>query len=173
MSDIPRKWELAIACRDEEDLASGHKRKKEGDIIDFKPHPWNWGKKEVKGFLVVIVDGLTLAEVNAMKTPYIDGGLRRDDVETQEVEYNEAVKGTALAGVKFQRPETLAKRRFNIDLQTIKNGWCPDLDKDKVRDKDLEYQPLKKEVVIDFTEKVAICFDKYIGACKYAEKKVI
>lgn len=30
------KWECAIACRDEADLASGHKRKKEGDVIAVK-----------------------------------------------------------------------------------------------------------------------------------------
>ena len=50
------KWEFAIAVKDEADLASGHKRKKGGDCIAYKPYPWAWGKKETNEYLIVVVD---------------------------------------------------------------------------------------------------------------------
>lgn len=47
---------LAIAIRDEQDLASGHKRKKQGDIIAVKPAGWKWGHVERKTHLIIEVD---------------------------------------------------------------------------------------------------------------------
>ena len=82
------KFEFAIACRDEADLASGHKRKKEGDIIAVKPYPWQWGAKEVDAHLIVIVDNLTQEEAhNLCKPQYEDGSLNPvEDMEGTLVE---------------------------------------------------------------------------------------
>lgn len=71
------KWEFLIAIRDEDDLPSGHKRKKEGDVIAFKPHPWEWGEKEVRGYFIVIVDGLTREEAADLASPVDDGTMKR------------------------------------------------------------------------------------------------
>ena len=87
------KWEFAIACRDEADLASGHKRKKEGDIIAVKPYPWQWGNKEVNAYLMVIVDGLTQQEAHDLCKPqYEDGSL--NPVENMEDELLYSLRNT-------------------------------------------------------------------------------
>lgn len=44
--------EILIAACDEPEAH----RKKEGDVICVRPHPWNWGRKEVDRYLIVIVD---------------------------------------------------------------------------------------------------------------------
>ena len=66
---------------------------------------------------------------------------------------------------------TVKKRRYNIPLDTIKSGWCPDLDVVKVRDVKASYSPTIAEV--DATEKVAFCVDKVSDTFKYAAVKVI
>jgi len=144
------KWEFAIAVRDEDDLSSGHKRKKEGDIIAVKPYPWQWGKKEVANHLIVIVDNLTEEEAHTLCQQYYEGGRLAQDIQPGE-------------NVKI-----IGKRRYNIPLETIKKGWEPSLDESSVRDITKVYQPLKeRETVIDFAEKVAICKDNHKGTFKY------
>jgi len=50
-----KTYELLLACRDEADVSAKQRRKKEGDVIAIKPYPWQWGRKETAGFLVVPV----------------------------------------------------------------------------------------------------------------------
>jgi len=47
------EYELCIAVADETDLANGHKRKKEGDIITIRPKGFPWGRKEIDSHLIV------------------------------------------------------------------------------------------------------------------------
>jgi len=68
-------FEFAIAVVDEADLASGHKRKKAGDIIAVKPAPWNWGTKEVDEYLIVPVSGLTKEEAHDLCKPEYEDGI--------------------------------------------------------------------------------------------------
>jgi hypothetical protein len=73
------KFEMAVAVVDEADLASGHKRKKQGDIVAIRPHPWNWGRKEVDEYLIVIAD-----------LPYTYGGTSKficDDCSTESATF--------------------------------------------------------------------------------------
>lgn len=146
------KWEFAVAVRDE---VEPH-RKKEGDLIAVKPYPWQWGRKEINAYLIVVLDGLTKDEAHRLCAPlYEDGSLEQPDPEISD-------------------PKIMAKRRFKIPLETIKNGWLPSLDLERVRNIKDVYQPLKEtETVLDTKEPVAICFDKYLGSFKFAEAKVI
>ena len=52
------KFDFAIAAMSND----GKKRMKEGDVVAYKPHPGKWGKKEVKQFVIVTIDGLTEEE---------------------------------------------------------------------------------------------------------------
>ena len=73
-------WEFAIAVRDEVNLKSGHKRKKQGDIIAVKPAGWKWGKKEVDEYLIVPVSGLTKKEAHDLcQLQYEDGILHPEE----------------------------------------------------------------------------------------------
>lgn len=166
------KWELAIACRDE---VEPH-RKKEGDLIAYKPYPWQWGKKEVGSHLFVVVDGLTEDEISGLCTPQRADGLTRRDLDKIALDHTKTVKGTVFENELFGLPDSLivAKRRYKIPLEIIKDGWFPFLDFDRVRDITDEYQPFKDlDVSINFNEKVAICFDKHLGKYRYSQRKVI
>lgn len=143
------KFEFAIAICDE---VESH-RKKEGDIIAVKPYPWQWGKKELDQYLIVVMEGLTEEEAHKLCIPHFITGTDCYPPDDSE------------------RPKNLAKRRFKIPLDTIKDGWLPSMDLEKVRDKTDKYQPLKDEVVIDLKESVAICFDKHKDSFKFAKKK--
>lgn len=61
------KFELLIACRDEADVLVKRGRKKEGDVIAVKPHPWEWGRKETAGFLIVpVLTDMSKKEIAAL-----------------------------------------------------------------------------------------------------------
>ena len=148
-------FEFAICVKDEADLESGHKRMKQGDIIAVKPAGWQWGKKELDGFLIVPVTGLTKEEAHSMCQPHYDGGVKQEEITEEST--------SAVVG----------KRRYNIPLDTIKNGWCKDMKTADVENKTKIYQPLKDaNIKLDFTEKVSICKDKHSGKFKYAAKKI-
>ena len=146
------KWEIAIAVADEPEVH----RKKEGDIIAFKPYPWNWGAKELDQHLVVIVDNMTQNEVvDLCKSLY-----ENDEIDEEKI-MDLGIKRTA-------------KRKYCLPLDIIKNGWKKDLDINKVKDKTLAYQPLKeKNIVIDALEEVAIFKNKYTDTFKYSKIKKI
>ena len=77
-------FELAIAVCDEEDLPSGHKRKKEGDIIAVKPYPWQWGKKEVDEYLIVPISAADIEEVSILNTPLYEDGCVSTEFDDEE-----------------------------------------------------------------------------------------
>ncbi len=144
------KYELLLACVDELEVH----RKKEGDIVAVRPYPFNWGTKEVDQYFVVIIEAdenlNTMRETYEM-TLYEDGS---------DGELSESVK--------------LAKNRFQIPLEIIKNGWMPTLDLAKVRDKKKVYQPLKDaDIIMDTKEEVSIIYDKYKESFKYPTLKVV
>lgn len=146
------KWEIAIAVCDEPEVP----RKKEGDIIAFKPAPWNWGKKELDQYLIVTVDGMTQTEMVQLCRPLYEGGETDEEII---MENNLKITG---------------KRRHSLPLDILKNGWLPKLDTQKVRDKNLVYQPIKDDkIVIDTTEQIAIFQDKATETYKYSAKKAI
>jgi len=68
------EYELLLACRDEEDLESGHKRKKEGDVICIKKCPCTWGKVAKKIGVILPVSGMIQIEVGNICAPLMDDG---------------------------------------------------------------------------------------------------
>jgi hypothetical protein len=117
-------WELAIQPYDKDDLPSGHKRAKAGDIVAVKPYPWQWGKAELQNYLIVIVDNMTEEEAMQMMEP-----LYQDDNP-----------GT------LESPGIVTeKRKFKIDIKKLKQNILPTLDEAKLanQSKTENYQPLK------------------------------
>ena len=154
------RWYFNIAAKD----AFGHNRKKEGDIISVKPGTaTEWGKIPMKNALVVPVDGLTKEEAYSLCQRSYEGGVLEKDLP---VIYDENK-------APFCVPiPVVAKRRFSIPLSIIKKGWKPDLIEAHIRDTERVYQPLlDNDVVIDFSEKFAICKDNHTGKFKYAARK--
>jgi len=146
-------FEFAVCVKDEADLASGHKRMKQGDIIAVKPAGWQWGKKEVNGFLIVPVTGLTKEEAHSMCQPHYSGGIKQEEL------------------TESMNPVRAGKRRYSIPLDIIKD-WEPDLNIADVENKNKVYQPLKnKGKKLDFAEKVAICRDNHTKKFKYKKRK--
>lgn len=134
------KWDLCIGT-----WGNGHKTE-DGDIIAVRPSGWQWGKKELTQYLIVVVDGLSKEEANNLvSSQYEDGDKEKPIVN---------------------------KRRFKIPLDIIGKGWVPDLDITAAKDKEIKYQPfLDSNLTIDMTEKVAVCFDKQLSRFKYEEEK--
>ncbi|MCW7076384.1 MAG: hypothetical protein OCU18_03720 [Candidatus Syntrophoarchaeum sp.] len=149
---IKRRWEIAIAACDEPESW----RKKEGDVIAFRPAPWKWGKKELDQYLIVTVDSMTRNEMVQLCGPLYEDGETDEDV------------------IMDRNLKRKAKRRYRLPLNIIKNGWLPELDTQKVRDRSLVYQPLKeKGIVIDTAEEVAVFLDRHTQTYKYKQKKAV
>jgi serine/threonine protein phosphatase PrpC len=144
------KWEIALAVCDEPE----NWRKKKGDVIAFKPAPWNWGKKELDQYLIVIVDGMTQDEVVQLCKPMYEGGETNEEI------------------IIANRMKPIGKRRYKLPLGILRAGWLPSLDLQKVADKNMVYQLLKENnIVIDALEKVAIFQDKFTGTYKYIRRR--
>lgn len=134
-------WELAIQPWDKADLSSGHKRAKQGDIVAVKPYPWEWGKAELRNYLIVIIDNMT--EEEAME---IMGPLYEND-DPGSIDEN----GILIPGVVTD------KRKFRLDIKKLKDNILPTLDESKLTDqgKAENYQPIKDgnvKIAIDTLE---------------------
>jgi len=117
-------------------------RKKEGDVICARPAGRPWGKKERTAGLIVRARGISLEDALSLAGPCYEGGV------------------------------VSAKRRHAIPLEEIRAGWLPGMDLSRVRDRSDDYQPLLSAgVVVDFSEPVAVCFDKRRGRFKYEARR--
>lgn len=117
INKISMKVSIALATYDGEGT-----RHKAGDIIAVKPAGWQWGRKEVKEYLIAEVElpGISsLEEAEKLQLPLYENG-------TLDPEGNEVIIG---------------KRRFQLPLEEIEKT-IP-LDREKLVDKGQEYQPLK------------------------------
>lgn len=147
---------MAIACRNEVDLASGHKRKKQGDCIIFNPYPWKWTNRELKTHFIIMVSYLTKDKMIELCEPYYTGGKRFYELKDED------------------NLIPLAKRRYMVPLDIIKDGWYPQLDISKVENAKIIYQPLRdSEITINAQEMISIFYDKYKDSFKYITRKVI
>jgi len=142
------KWELALAVCDEEDLESGHKRKKEGDIITYMPHPHEWGKMETNEFLIVIVEG-SEEDIRELCEPLNKTGNLKKDIKYKS-EIRTDKEGAPFVVDVINDPEDeiiISKRRYAFDFSKFKN-----IELDRVRDKKDHYQPFKeKDEVTELT----------------------
>lgn len=184
------KYELLISVIDEPDNKSGHKRKKEGDIVSVRRHPFNWGSKDIADYLIVIVQSdLDFYEMQKLTIEHFKDGFDwLPNVDTVPGPY----------------PEILEKHRFKMPFDIIKAGWIPDLNISKIQNKSYRYQPFKsaaqlvqkfdgknhndyltkqdvdtvsnvvgedQEISIDMVEQVSLIWDKYKGSFKYSAVK--
>jgi hypothetical protein len=148
-------YEILLCAKDEEG-----NRKKAGDIIDIKTYPWNWGKIERRKYLVVLGVNLSLSDIENLTAP--------------AMEITDPVLADPKEPLSYKPGEIriITKRRYNIPLEDIKKYWSPNIDLDRVQDVEDEYQPVKDAFdVIDFSEKVGICYDKMRTAFKYKAKR--
>lgn len=123
------KVSMAIANRDEAEP----NRKKEGDIIAVKPAGWQWGRAEVKNFLIVEVD------LGPSITTFVQACcLQIPEFETGELDWPE-IKDWDERELKIT-----AKRRYKISFALL-DGMG--IDFAKVRDSDVEYQPIEKTTI--------------------------
>lgn len=138
-TSFAQTWELAIAKRDEDGL-----RKKLGDVIAYKPYPWTWGSRELKSYLILVVDGLTEEECSRLTMPlyeYPDGIVLED--------------GWLDYGL------LLGKRRYNIDTIGIRTQIKAVVDWKAAFNPELSYQPFDDgKAVIDFKSNANV-YDKY------------
>lgn len=123
-------FSLALAVED-----GGGLRHKAGDIIAVKPSGWQWGRQEVKRYLIAEVElpGISsLEEAEKLRLPLYENG-------TLDPEGNEVIIG---------------KRRFQLPLEEIEKT-IP-LDREKLVNKEQEYQPLKDITLVSpsITDKV-------------------
>lgn len=139
---------MAIANKDEQDLPSGHKRKKEGDVIAVKSADWQWGTEEVKRYLIVRIDfeNLITSIEDAQK-------LTVPQFQTGELWY---------PSFDLPQPKIIGKRRYKIpftDLTAKAQTLGIFIDMVKVQNETVAYQPLEK-TTIHFTD---IIYDKILG----------
>jgi len=141
---------IVIACADEPEAH----RKKEGDILEVRTVEeiakyGGWGKVECKHYLMLPAKNLTGEEARGLKCP-----LYEDD----SVGEFDKVK--------------IGKARYTIPLDILKSGWKTDLIEADIRNKDKDYQPfMDGNIVLDFSEQVAIVKDKSKDAFKYKKIK--
>jgi hypothetical protein len=104
--------ELSLELHDNLDLASGHERSKEGDIINVRSPHLGTGKAVHKNYLKLLVSGLDKYELGSLS------------------ELMEAENGTLYD-----------KRRYCIPLERLKMFY-PSLDIGKLKDRNESYQPI-------------------------------
>ena len=133
-------WELAIAKRDEDGL-----RKKLGDVIAYKPYPWEWGNKDKEHYLIVVVDGITETEAYRMTMPLY-----------------EFPDGLVTIDGWLDFGAITAKRRYNLDTVKLKNMISDaKTDWNLCFDPTSTYQPFDNgEKITDFKTDNAV-YDKY------------
>jgi hypothetical protein len=126
---------LIIATKDEQDLESGHKRKKAGDIIAVCPYPHEGGRVTRKTHLLVPVDlGSTITTIEDAKK------LMIPQYETGELWYPEDETGLKI----------VARNRYKIpltELTTKAQLLDVAIDMKKVEDDKVDYQPLEDKTL--------------------------
>jgi hypothetical protein len=123
-------YTFIIATKDEEDLASGHKRKKAGDIIAICPAGHHGGKITRKTHLLLEIEC---------------GDISWEDIQRLTIPDWEDGTNWYL-DPDLPQPKIAGKRRYKIpltDLDTKSKEKGKTIDFQKLLDQDLDYQPLK------------------------------
>jgi hypothetical protein len=127
--------------------------KDEGRIVAVRPSGWEWGREEVKGFLILEIDlGTsinTIEDAQKLTVPHFDtGDLWWSFAEDKD-------------GNPIDPPKILSKRRYSIpfsDLDSLAKSASITIDLAKIRSKSVEDQPLKDLAISPTT-----IFDKVKG----------
>ena len=148
-------------------------RVKEGDVISIRPYKGNPIELDngSKGSLCVIsllVDNLNSEEVSLLSEAEYTNGKHQSEVDAIYDDLLEAYENGEIV-IKPEYPIASKKRRYNIPLNIIKQGWFLNLNINKLRDPNSDYQPSTIEV--NASEQVAFCKDKYTNKFKYSTIK--
>jgi hypothetical protein len=175
------KWSVALYGHYKEKKIGWEKRAIPGDIIDFKPHEKGdiWTPKEKKEFLTVTLEGFTADQMYALREEYWDLNSYREYspldksswikmMQERALKKANSTRALEVVGVKgdllYQNyldglqkkcmypTEVYRKRRFNIDLITLRNLG---VDIDKMLDCEILYVP-DSRIVLNRED----CFDK-------------
>jgi len=117
-------FEFAIATKDKDGT-----RSKTGDIIAYKPHPWQWSDHELRNYLIVVIGGITEEQAAALCSPDYEGGKIAGKFTAEE------------------SPAIVNKRRFNIPLDSIAKAIKADVSLSDLRDSRKIYQPAKATIL--------------------------
>jgi len=154
------KVTLIIATKDEQDLPSGHKRKKAGDIIAVCPYPHEGGRMTRKTHLLIPVDLESSIETieDAKK-------LMIPQYETGELWYPEDTSGLKI----------IARNRYKIPLDELMIKARPlgvEIDEKKMLDDEVDYQPLETKIltITDLIQDKHL--DKKIGVAELTAMKL-
>ncbi len=135
------KYELAICVVTEPNHRPDTKRKDEGDIVAIRPHPWNWGAKEIDEFLIVIIEtARSFDKLNKLISQSVYREIATDNL-INDLDYVDLINPEI-----GNRPESdfvmEHKNRFQISHAKVK-ARLSDLNLTKVRNKLTKYQPFK------------------------------
>ena len=124
-------YEISVAVVDEADLVSGHKRKKEGDIISVIPYQGNWGSKCLDEYFIIPVEtDASFEKMLKLKDPLYD-------TDKPIIDENGEITSPVLA-----------KHRYAISFDEVKKLNLTTIDMTKVQNKTVMYQPFKKKTEI-------------------------
>jgi len=130
------KYELCIAVADEIDLHPVTKRKKQGEIICVRPYPWNWGRREIDEYFIVLVESAkTYEEISIVRE-----GIWRHPENKKLISEAEA-NDLAETG---EVPDYVDKNRFKIDISML-TIEIAGFDQQKMENKNYIYQPMKSK----------------------------
>ncbi|MCK5608751.1 hypothetical protein KAR91_43135 [Candidatus Pacearchaeota archaeon] len=132
------KYEIAIAIKNFANNPEAKvPRMKEGEIIAVQPYPWSWGRKELCGFFIVIIESSrTLAEMRQ----FTQGFYKRLDTD----ELISDGMGNYLEHEQNIQCELADKNRYRIPFAKIAAN-CQGLNIGKVQDENKFYQPFKNK----------------------------
>ncbi len=146
-------WEFAITKTDYPDLPSGHKRSKQGDVVAYKPYPWEWGNAEKKNYIILVIDGISEEEAGRLTMPlyeYPDGKMICYDFGS---------------GSSFCWPEygaQIAKRRYRIDIDKLQQKFVKQVDFRALTDTTRsDYQPFDDGSKVFDCKSYDLIYDKY------------
>lgn len=129
-------YEVAVVIKNGPDTHTSIIGKRQGDIVAVKPYPWNWGRKEIDEYLIVIFETTRSVE-QVYKTEESVYLYTKNDSLISQAEAN------ALEALNDMRFKLVYKNRFSIPLAKVLDH-ITDLDLDKVENKLWIYQPFKK-----------------------------
>lgn len=129
----------------------------EGDIVVVRRtsevfRRRGWSGEERRKFLIIPVRGLQDRDMYRLKEPLLESGKHKDEISMGQKNEETVVKPR-----RYQIPAEIWEKNIELDLKRVRNTTE-------------DYQPfLFRDVVLDFSERVNICKDKYTDTFRYRE----
>jgi hypothetical protein len=143
-----------MAVADEMDIHPVTERKKAGDIIVVRPYPWNWGRKEIDQYLIILIESARPPEeIRKLEEPTFWNHNTGSEISRDEWLALNAAAGDDMEALgDVMRMPRAKKNRFKIVIPELQKT-IPDLDLARMMDKRAVYQPFKSasQLVAKFT----------------------